>query len=72
MISVGIPGGLYYYAYYPMWKVFFEEIGVQPVTSGPTTREILDNGVREALADACVPVKVFSTQPPQRPGDGAG
>lgn len=29
------------------------------VSSGKTTRQILDNGVREALADACVPVKVY-------------
>jgi predicted nucleotide-binding protein (sugar kinase/HSP70/actin superfamily) len=42
-----------------MWKVFFEEIGVQVITSGKTTRQTLDSGVREALADACVPIKVF-------------
>jgi len=42
-----------------MWKTFFEELGVQVVTSGKTTRQIVDNGVREALADACMPVKVY-------------
>lgn len=59
MVRIGIPGALFYFVYYPMWKVFFEELGVQVVTSGKTTRELLDNGVREALADACVPVKLF-------------
>lgn len=59
MIRIGIPNALFYYIYYPMWKVFFEELGCQVVTSGKTTKELLDNGVREALADACVPIKVF-------------
>jgi len=59
VLRIGIPSALFYYVYYPMWKTFFEELGVQVVTSGKTTRQLLDYGVREALADACVPVKVF-------------
>ncbi|TEB15712.1 2-hydroxyglutaryl-CoA dehydratase, D-component [Pelotomaculum sp. FP] len=58
-IKVGIPGALLYYLYYPMWRTFFNELGVQVVTSGRTTKSILDQGTREALADACVPVKLF-------------
>ncbi|MCL6560541.1 MAG: acyl-CoA dehydratase activase-related protein [Firmicutes bacterium] len=58
-VKVGIPSALLYYLYYPMWQAFFNEIGVQVVTSGKTTKNILDKGVREALADACVPVKLF-------------
>jgi predicted nucleotide-binding protein (sugar kinase/HSP70/actin superfamily) len=48
-----------YYLYFPLWQVFFNELGAEVVTSGRTTRVLLDHGVREALADACVPVKVF-------------
>lgn len=59
MAVVGIPRALLYYHYFPMWQTFFNEIGVNVVTSGKTSREILDKGVREALADACVPVKLF-------------
>lgn len=58
-IKVGIPGTLLYYLYYPMWRTFFNELGVQVVTSGKTTKNILDQGTREALADACVPIKLF-------------
>ncbi|OPX89229.1 MAG: hypothetical protein A4E53_01593 [Pelotomaculum sp. PtaB.Bin104] len=58
-VKVGIPNALLYYVYYPLWQAFFNEIGVQVVTSGKTTKEILNNGVREALADACVPIKLF-------------
>lgn len=58
-IKIGIPSALLYYIYYPFWLAFFNEIGVQVVTSGRTTKNILDKGVREALADACVPIKLF-------------
>ncbi|MFZ5597265.1 MAG: acyl-CoA dehydratase activase-related protein [Bacillota bacterium] len=56
---VGIPCSLLYYVHFPMWQTFFNELGVEVVTSGQTTRGLLDEGVREALADACVPVKLF-------------
>ncbi|MCL6560925.1 MAG: acyl-CoA dehydratase activase-related protein [Firmicutes bacterium] len=58
-VKVGIPRALLYYTYFPMWQSFFNEIGAEVVTSGKTTKEILDKGVREALADACVPIKLF-------------
>ncbi len=58
-VKVGIPSALLYYTYYPLWRAFFNEIGVQVITSGRTTKNILDKGVREAVADACVPIKLF-------------
>ncbi len=58
-VKIGIPSALLYYTYFPLWRAFFNEIGVQVVTSGRTTKNILDKGVREALADACVPIKLF-------------
>jgi len=56
---VGIPSSLFYYVHFPMWQTFFSELGVEVVTSGQTTKGLLDQGVREALADACVPIKLF-------------
>ncbi|HZK18786.1 MAG TPA: acyl-CoA dehydratase activase-related protein [Clostridia bacterium] len=58
-VKIGIPSALYYHQFYPFWKTFFNEIGVEVVTSGRTTKKILNDGVKEALADACVPVKLF-------------
>ena len=58
-VKIGIPSTLLYYIYYPMWQAFFDEIGLQVVTSGSTNKNILDSGIREALADACVPLKLF-------------
>jgi predicted nucleotide-binding protein (sugar kinase/HSP70/actin superfamily) len=56
---VGIPNTLFYYLYFPVWETFFENIGVEVVTSGNTNKKTLDYGVKEALADACVPIKIY-------------
>lgn len=56
---VGIPRALLYYHYYPMWKVFFESLGGTVVTSGETTRAVLDAGIKVTVDEACLPIKVF-------------
>jgi len=58
-MKVGIPRGLLFYHYYPMWKVFLEGIGVEVVASPPTSKEILDLGTRSSHDDVCLPVKIF-------------
>lgn len=59
MVKIGIPSALFYYVYYPKWEAFFRTLGTEVISSGKTTKQLLDDGVREALADACVPVKIF-------------
>jgi len=56
---IGIPGALFYFTYYPFWRTFFEKLGAQVITSGRTNKNMLDYGVREALADTCIPVKLY-------------
>lgn len=56
---VGIPSTLLYYLYFPTWETFFQNIGAEVVTSGKTNKKALDYGVKEALADACVPIKLY-------------
>lgn len=58
MIRVGIPRALLYYYYYPMWKTFLSELGAKIEVSGRTTRAILDQGVKSAVDEACLPIKV--------------
>ena len=59
MTTVGIPRALLYYQYYPMWKTFFEHMGVEVVVSPPTTRKTLAEGAARVVADTCLPAKVF-------------
>ncbi len=56
---IGVPSGLLYYKYFPLWKSFLEELGAEVVESGMTTRAILSAGVSKAENDSCLPVKVF-------------
>lgn len=58
-IRVGIPGGLFFYQFFPMWKTFFEELGAELVVSSHTTAKILDDGIKACVDEACLPVKVF-------------
>ncbi|MGE5391792.1 MAG: acyl-CoA dehydratase activase-related protein [Deltaproteobacteria bacterium] len=59
MSKIGIPRTLAYFIYYPLWKTFLEELGEEIVVSPPTSREILDQGVKDAVNDACIPIKVY-------------
>lgn len=57
--KVGIPRGLFFYKYYPLWKTFFEELGAEIVVSDITNKSILDSGVKTCVDEACLPVKLF-------------
>ena len=59
MVTVGIPRALLYYNYYPSWKKFFEVLGVDVVLSEPTTKATINNGVKAAVDETCLPVKIF-------------
>jgi predicted nucleotide-binding protein (sugar kinase/HSP70/actin superfamily) len=55
-MRIGIPRGLLYYQYFPMWKTFFETLGAEAVVSPATTQEMLDQGCSRAVGDICLPV----------------
>ncbi len=58
-VKLGIPRALLYYYYYPLWKGFFEALGVEVIVSSRTTKAILDQGVKQTVDEACLPVKLF-------------
>ncbi|MGI6777630.1 MAG: acyl-CoA dehydratase activase-related protein [Acetivibrionales bacterium] len=57
--KVGIPRGLFYYKYHPLWKTFFEELGAELIVSERTSRKIFDDGIKSCVDEACLPVKIF-------------
>ncbi|MDD2585402.1 MAG: acyl-CoA dehydratase activase-related protein [Syntrophomonadaceae bacterium] len=59
MKRVGIPHGLFYYYYYPLWKTFFNSLGAEVVTSPATNRLIVDAGIQKAVDETCLPIKVY-------------
>lgn len=58
-MKIGIPRGLLYYQYLPLWKVFFEQLGAEVVTSASTNEETLRIGCSRIVGDVCLPVKVY-------------
>jgi len=59
VVRVGIPRALSYYQYYPGWKAFFESLGVETVVSPQTNKAIFSAGNSRAVAETCLPVKIF-------------
>ncbi len=53
---IGIPRAFFYYIYYPARRTFFETLGFEVLTSPATSKETVDRGIHDALAEACVPV----------------
>jgi predicted nucleotide-binding protein (sugar kinase/HSP70/actin superfamily) len=58
-IRVGIPRALSYYTFFSLWRVFLEQLGAEIVISKQTNRRILEDGIKETVNDACIPIKVF-------------
>ena len=58
-MKVGIPRALLYYWYGPAWKAFFSAAGLEPVVSPPTNKAIMTAGLKAAIDEICLPVKVF-------------
>ncbi|ERJ12950.1 acyl-CoA dehydratase activase-related protein [Haloplasma contractile] len=58
-VKVGIPRGLLYYKYYTLWVTFFKHLGAEVILSRPTNKNILNNGTKNSVDDACIPVKVY-------------
>ncbi len=57
-LKVGIPKSLLYFYYYPGWKKFFAELGVETVESSSSNKAIVNKGVKLAIDEACFPVKM--------------
>jgi predicted nucleotide-binding protein (sugar kinase/HSP70/actin superfamily) len=58
-MKVGIPKGLLNYKYYNFFEKFFYELGADIITSPATNKQILDEGVKYCVNEACLPIKIF-------------
>jgi predicted nucleotide-binding protein (sugar kinase/HSP70/actin superfamily) len=56
---IGIPRGLFYYKYFPLWQTFFEETGAEMAVSAETCRRVMDKGIAACVSEACLPVKAY-------------
>lgn len=58
-IVIGIPRALHYERYHVLWHGFWEDLGVKVITSPETNRQIMENGMKLAIDETCLSLKIF-------------
>lgn len=58
-MKIGFPRALYYFDYFPFWAGFFHSLGIEVVISPPTNRRILEQGLKRASDETCLPFKLL-------------
>ncbi len=59
---VGVPRGLFFADYFPLWCGFLEALGCTVVPGPATTRQTVQRGLELTLAEPCFPIKVAHGQ----------
>lgn len=59
-MKIGFPRALFYYDYFPFWAGFFYQLGIDMVTSPPTHRQIMEQGLKNASDETCLPLKLLA------------
>ncbi|HEX3048341.1 MAG TPA: acyl-CoA dehydratase activase-related protein [Bacillota bacterium] len=57
---IGLPTALMHSYYRSFWKPFFEELDLTVVETGPTTKAILNKGIRYSVPEICAPMKIYT------------
>jgi len=60
VLKIGFPRALFYYDYFPFWAGFFYQLGIEVVTSPPTNRRIMEQGLKKASDETCLPLKLLA------------
>ena len=58
-IKIGVPRGLFFFKFFPLWKAFLEDLHCEVVVLPGTTTKIVEEGAKAALSELCVPIKIF-------------
>lgn len=58
-IKIGIPRALLYYKYHTLWECFFKELGIDTIISPETNNEMLKNGKKYTMDEACLSLKIY-------------
>jgi predicted CoA-substrate-specific enzyme activase len=56
--TIGIPRLLSTWSFWPLWSVFFNELGFRVISSAPTNSTIIRQGAEIVGSETCFPVKV--------------
>ena len=56
--TVGIPRGLMFPECYPLYRAFFQALGLRVVPSDPSNKQIIAKGINSVAGEPCFPIKV--------------
>lgn len=59
-LTVGIPRVLFLHKLFPMFNVFFKELGFNVILSDETTKEIVEMSQEYSLDETCYPIKLIN------------
>lgn len=59
-MKIGFPRALFYYDYFPFWAGFFYALDIEVVLSPPTNRKIMEQGLKKAGDETCLPIKLLA------------
>ena len=59
-MKIGFPRALFYFDYFPFWAGFFHQLDIEVVTSPPTHRQIMEQGLKKASDETCLPLKLLA------------
>ena len=59
-MKIGFPRALFYYDYFPFWAGFFHSLEIEVETSPPTHRKIMEQGLKNASDETCLPLKLLA------------
>jgi predicted CoA-substrate-specific enzyme activase len=59
MGTIGIPRGLMFYEFYPLWNSFFSRAGFRVIPSQPSNRDLIERGMSYVAVETCLPIKVY-------------
>ncbi len=58
-MKIGLPSALLNPYYRVFWRTFFEALDVEVVETGSTTKSIINKGIKYAVPEICVPIKIY-------------
>lgn len=58
-VIVGIPKALLFYHYKSLWLEFFNNLQIEVLISPDTNKQILENGSKHVVDEACLSLKIF-------------
>lgn len=60
LLKVGYPRAVHYYDYFPFWAGFFQGLDLELIASPLTNRKILEQGLKKASDETCLPIKLLA------------